>query len=96
MFEKFITKYYLLKSLIFYDYLLLYSNKKYSLESFLNQIRVNWLRKCIVFSKKSPITSIYIYLFYFKKHNLKSILNTYILFIFSFKFSINNLMNGEE
>jgi glycosyltransferase involved in cell wall biosynthesis len=96
MFEKFISKIYLLKSIIFYDYLLLHSNKKYHLESFLNQIRVNWLRKCIVFSKTNPISSIYIYLFYFKKHDFKSIINTYILIIFSIKFSINYFINDEE
>lgn len=96
MYDENFSKFYLLKSLIFYNYLLTISNPKYNKKSFLKQVRINWLRKCIVFSKQEPLKSIYIYLFYFKQHNFTSILNIYILSIFSLKYTINKIIYDKE
>jgi len=95
MYDDNISKYYLLKSLILYKYLL-QKNSKYNSHSFLNQIRINWLRKCIIFSRFNPIESYKIYLFNFKYHNIKSVLKIYILFIFSLKFKLNLFINGKK
>ena len=95
MFTNNITQIYLKKSLILYKILLSNSINTYDHISFLEQIRINWLRKLIVYSKNKPIKSIYIYYKYFKYHNYKSILNIYKLIIFSlyYLFKKNNVFN---
>ena len=95
MFTNNITQIYLKKSLILYKILLSNSMNTYDHISFLEQIRINWLRKLIVYSKNNPIKSIYIYFKYFKYHNYKSILNIYKLIIFSmyYLFKKNNVFN---
>ena len=95
MFTNNITQIYLKKSLILYKILLSNSINTYDHISFLEQIRINWLRKLIVYSKNKPIKSIYIYFKYFKYHNYKSILNIYKLIIFSmyYLFKKNNVFN---
>ena len=96
MYDDVITKYYLLKSIILYKRLLSNSNDIYNAKSFINQIRINWLRKCIIFSKYNTIESLYIYLFYFKKHNFHSILKLYILIVFSIKYFLNSFLHDKK
>lgn len=96
MYDDFITKYYILRSLIFYKTLFSNVNDFYNKKSFSKQIRINWLRKCIIYSKNNPIESLYIYLFYFKNHNLYSILKVYILIIYSIKYFSNNFLHVKK
>ncbi len=85
MYSDNITKYYLKKSIVFYN-LLFDSNNRiqyYNQESFKKQIQLNWLRKCIIYSRHYHFDAIFIYFKFFKKHTYFSIFNVYILFIYS-------------
>ncbi len=68
------SRFYLKKSIVYFDILInlkLMSNKSI----LLRQIRFNWFRRCINFSKQNQLEAFIYYFKYFKHHNFYSIFN---------------------
>jgi glycosyltransferase involved in cell wall biosynthesis len=85
MYSDKISKVYLIKSVFLYKFLLYKNNNYFDNKALINQIRVNWLRKLIIFSKTSPVKSFIYYFKYFPYHNIQTISKVYILLIFILK-----------
>lgn len=85
MYSNDLSLFYLQKSIVFYKVLIVANTELvvYDPTSFLNQIRLNWLRKCIVFSINNPFVALGRYYTLFEYHNFKSLLRGIILLIFS-------------
>lgn len=85
MYSNSLSIFYLKKSVVFYKILFLENTKLKSFDSisFSNQIRMNWLRKCIVFSINNPLLAIRLYYTLFDFHDFRSFTRGFVLFIFS-------------
>lgn len=95
MYAENITKYYLKKSIVFYNILFDLNNviQYYNQKSFEKQIQINWLRKCIIYSRNHHLGAMLIYFKFFERHTLSSIFNGYILFVHSIYYFLQRKKN---